>query len=108
MRPCTGCSTPKGYRKAIANRTKSRAEKLRVAFVDLSGPKDTRSLLAKRYVMIVKEKFTRYSCVYFLERKSDAADACRKFLADVRADEMPSVAVMARSDNGGEFSGADF
>ena len=36
--------------------------------------------------MIVKDDFTLSSWVYFLERKSDAADAFSKVLADVRAD----------------------
>ena len=80
LRPCTGCSMAKGYRKLIANSTKSRAtDKLRRVFVDLSGPKSTHSLLGKKYVKIVKDDFTRYSWVYFLERKSDAAEAFRKF-----------------------------
>ena len=29
--------------------------------------------------MIVKDDFTRYAWVYFLERKSNAADAFKKF-----------------------------
>ena len=45
LRPCTGCSSAKGYRKSIPSSTKSRAsEKLGRVFVDLSGPKRTPSL----------------------------------------------------------------
>ena len=99
----------KGYRKPIANSTKSRAtEKLGRVFVDLSGPKSTHSLLGMKYVMAVKDDFTRYSWVYFLERESDAADAFRKFLADVRADGAPSKVAIVRSDSGGEFFGGRF
>ena len=47
--------------------------------MDLSGPKSTHSLLGEKYVMIVKGDFTRYSFVYFIGRKSNAADAFRKF-----------------------------
>ena len=109
LRPCTGCSMAKGYRKPIANSTKSRAtKKLGRVFVDLSGPKSIPSLLGKKYVMIVKDDFTRYAWVYFLERKSDAADAFRKFLADVRGDGVPSEVERVRSDNGGEFFGGEF
>ena len=91
LRPWTGCSMAKGYRNPIANSTKSRAsEKLGRVFVDLSGPKSTHSLLGKKYVMIVKDDFTRYSWIYFLERKSDAADAFRVFLSVVRADSAQS------------------
>ena len=91
LRPCTGCSMAKGYRKPIANSTKSRAtNKLGRVFVDLSGPKNIPSLLGKKYVMIATDDFTRYAWVYFLGRKSGAADAFRKFLADVREDGVPS------------------
>ena len=58
--------------------------------MDLSGPKSIPSLRGRKYVMTVKDDFTRYAWVYFLERKSDAADAFRKFLADVREDGVPS------------------
>ena len=47
-------------------------------------------MLRKKYVMIVKDDFTRYSWIYFLERKSDAADAFRVFLSVVRADSAQS------------------
>ena len=81
----------KGYRTPIANSTKSRAtQKLGRVFVDLSGPKSVNSLPGKRYVMIVKDDYTRYSWIYFHERKSDAADAFEEGLADVCADGVPS------------------
>ena len=79
LRPCTGFSMAKGYRTPITSSTKSRAaQKLGRVFVHLSGPKIVHSLQGKRYVMIVKNDFTRYYWVYFLERKSGAADAFRK------------------------------
>ena len=76
--------------------------------MDLSGPKQTPSLLEKRYVMILKDDFTRYAWVYFLKRKPDTADAFRRVLADVRADGVPSEVLLVRSDDGGEWYGGDF
>ncbi|CAN0208252.1 unnamed protein product, partial [Laminaria digitata] len=109
LRPCTGCSVAKGYRKPITSSTKTRAsKKLGRLFVDLSGPKRTPSLLGKRCVMLVKYDYSRHAWVYFLKNKSDAADAFRKFLADVRADGVPSKVEIVRSDNGGEFFGGEF
>ncbi|CAN0295766.1 unnamed protein product, partial [Laminaria digitata] len=103
LRPCTGCSMAKGYRKPVPSSTKTRAsKKLGRLFVDLSGSKRTPSLLGKRYVMLVKDDYSRHAWVYFLKNKSDAADAFRKFLAD------PSKVEIVRSDNGGEFFGAEF
>ena len=49
LRPCTGGSMAKGYRKPIASTTKS----LGRVFVDLSGP--VHSLADKRFIMIVKD-----------------------------------------------------
>ena len=58
--------------------------------------------------MLVKDDFPRYAWVYFLKHKSDAADAFRKFQADMRADGVPSKVEIVRSDNGGELFGGDF
>ena len=41
--------------------------------------------------------------VVFPENKSDAGRAFRSFLASVRADGIPSLVEIVRSDNGGEF-----
>ena len=79
------------YRKPIANSTKSRAtEQLGSICVDLSCPKSIHSFMGKKNVMIVKGDFTRYSWVYFLERKFKSADAFRRCLADARAGDVPS------------------
>ena len=60
----------KGYRKPIPNTTKSRAtEKLGRVFVDLSGLKRTPSLTGARYVMLVKDDYSRHAWVYFLKHK---------------------------------------
>ena len=57
------------------------------------------------YPMIIKDDYSRRMWIYFLQRKSDAGNAFRNFLADVRADDFPSEVQVVRSDNGGKFSG---
>ena len=109
LRSCTGCSMAKGYRKPIPNSTKIRAtEKLGRLFVDLSGPKRTPSLSGARYVMLVKDDYSRRAWVYFLKLKSDSGNEFRKFLADARADGVLSKVEIVRSDNGGVFFGGEF
>ena len=50
LRPSTGGSIAKGYRKPIPNRTRSSAiEKLGRLFVDFTAPKKMPSLLGKRW-----------------------------------------------------------
>ena len=76
--------------------------------MDLSGPKIKPFLLGKRYVMLLKHDYSRHAWVYFLKHKLDSGDAFRKFLADARADGVPSEVVMVRSGNRGEFFGGEF
>ena len=59
LRPRTGCSMAKGYRKPIPNSTKLCAtEKLGRFFVDLSEPKRTTALSGARYVILVKDDYS--------------------------------------------------
>ena len=56
----------KGLRKRIKQSTHTRAgKKLGRVFVDLSGPKMVESLGRKRYTLIVRDDFSRYTWVYF-------------------------------------------
>ena len=57
--------------------------------------------------MLVKNDLSRYAWMYFLQHKSEAADAFRKFLADARADGVPSKVEIARLDNRGKFYGGE-
>ena len=76
--------------------------------MDLSGPKVVKSDGGKRYTFIVRDDFSRYTWVYFMHHKSDAAETFRQFLSDTRADGVPSQLVTVRSDGGGEFCGGEF
>ena len=58
--------------------------------------------------MIVKDGLTRRAWMYFLINKSDAGSAFRSFPASVRADGIPSLVEIVRSDNGGEFIVREF
>ena len=52
--------------------------------------------------MLVRDDFSRYSWVYFLQHKSDAVVAFETFLADTRTSGSVEI---VRSDNGGESKG---
>ena len=98
----------KGLPKSIKKSTHTRADrKLGRFFVDSSGLKFVESLGRKRYTLIARDDFSRYAWVYFMRHKSDAAYFFELFLADSRADDVPSHVVIARS-GGGEFRGGKF
>ena len=109
LHECRGCSMAKGLRKPIAKSTHTRAaKKLQRVFVDLSGPMTVQSIGGKRYTLIVRDDYTRFTRVYFMRHKSDAASAFESFLAEVRADGTPSTVMAVRLDNGREFLGGAF
>ena len=62
------------------------------------------------YVMIVRDDYTRYTWLPGLKSKSASATAFafREFLADVRADVIPSSVEIVRTDNGFEFTSVEF
>ena len=110
----------KGLRKPTARSTHTRAaKKLQRVFVDLSGKRYTlivrrqkwktvQSIGGKRCTLIVRDDCTRFTRVYCLRHKSDAASAFKSFLAEVRADGTPSAVMAVRSDNGRQFFGGAF
>ena len=109
LHECRGCSMAKGLRKPIARSTHTRADKkLQRVFVDLSGPMAVQSIGGKRYTLILRDDCTRFTRLYFLRHKSDAASAFESFLAEVRAKGTPSVVMAVRSDNRREFFGGAF
>ena len=77
-------------------------------FVDPSGKMAVLSIGRKLYTFIVPDECTRFTRVYLLGKKSDAASAFESFLVKVQADGTPSAVMAVRSDNEGEFFGRDF
>ena len=103
---CEGCSMAKGLRRDIKQSTHTRADKkLGRVFVDFSGPKMVKSDGGKRFTLIVRDEFSRYTWVYFMRHKSYAAETFKQFISDTRADGVPLQLVTIRSDGGGEVCG---
>ena len=93
----------------IPSKTPCREDKiLSRVFVDLGGKKDATSMGGDKYQIIIRDDFSRYAWLYFISHKSDAAEAFKQFLADLRVEGTPSEVVAVRSDNGGEFSQGEF
>ena len=67
-----------------------------------SGSKVVDPHRGKRYTLIVRDVFSRYTWVYFIRHKSDAAEMFKQFLADTRTDGVSSQVVIVRSNGGGE------
>ena len=99
----------KGLHRGSKQSTHTRAgKKLGRVLVDLSGSRVVRSHGGKRYTLIVRDDFSRYTWVYFMRHKSDAPETFKQFLSDTCADGVPSQVVIVRSNGGGEFCGGNF
>ena len=62
----------------------------------------------KKYPMIIRDDYSRYTWMYVIPDKCDAADGFARFLSDVRVEGVPSEVVVVRLDDGGEFSEGKF
>jgi len=72
---------------------------------DLCGPMGIDG--QKKYMMVIVDNRTRYTWVYFLERKSDALECFKHWL--VRVERLTEKKLKTvRSDNGGEYTSKGF
>ena len=77
-------------------------------FVDLGRKKLTTSVGGNKCPMIIRDDLSRYAWLYFISHKSDATEAFKQFLADLRVEGIPSEVVVVRSGNDGEFDQGEF
>ena len=75
--------------------------------MDLSGPKVVVSW-GEAVCSHRARRFSRCMWVYLMSHKSNAVETVEQFLADTRADGVPSQVTITRSDGGGEFRGGTF
>ena len=112
-----------GKQVVTINREPDQRATMPLEFVhtDLAGPIEPASKDNFRYVINFVDDYSGSTFVYFLQRKSDAARALEKFLADVApygrvqhidicdvSDHENQVVKRLRSDNGGEFISRKF
>ena len=60
--------------------------------------------------MIIRDDFSRYAWLYFISHKSDAAEAFKQLMADLRVEGIPSEVVVVRPDilwNSDSFAGKE-
>ena len=70
--------------------------------MDLFGPVSTVSLGGKKYALVIVDEYSRYTWVFFLKAKSDAADEIINFIKKMETLNKTKIRLI-RSDNGTEF-----
>jgi transposase InsO family protein len=75
--------------------------------MDTVGPSRVRSMGGKWYVLVIVDDYSRYSWVFFLERKDEMFEHFRSLALRLN-NEHPNCLKAIRNDNGTEFRNASF
>lgn len=102
LHSCGGCLAARRVRRPIPKQTATRSDTtLGHILIDPTGSKKTKAPSGKRYVIVFRDDFSRYTRTYFLS-KSETATTLETFMPDTRIDG--SVDIL-RTDRGTEFKG---
>lgn len=86
-------------------------EPLELLHTDVLGPIEEPTLLGSKYAILFTDDKTRWRMVYLMKHKSESLDRLKQYAEDMKA-LMVGRQVKAlsglRSDNGSEYTGADF
>ncbi|CAI7881023.1 unnamed protein product [Closterium sp. NIES-54] len=105
--PCVFCVGGKITHHTFPSVGEEEDELLGVVHADLCGPFREAAKDGSRYLLVLKDRKTRYVWAYPLAKKSDALAAFQKWL--LMAERQCKTTMKAlRTDRGGEFLGHDF
>ena len=74
---------------------------------DISGPIPTTSMNGSRYVLTFIDYFSRYTCVFFIKKKSEFCEKITELKALIENPSSKKIKIL-RYDNGGEYISNDF
>jgi hypothetical protein len=78
---CQDCLVGRMVRKPFKPTERRTTKPLELVHSDLCGPMKTASIGESRYFMLLIDDFSRYTAVFFLKKKSDAAEAFEQYKA---------------------------
>ncbi|GKA77837.1 retrovirus-related pol polyprotein from transposon TNT 1-94 [Tanacetum coccineum] len=100
---CSACEQGKIHRKHHKSKTDFASNKpLYLLHMDLCGPMHVESINGKRYVLVVVDDYSRYTCVFFLRLKDEASTVIISFIKQTQVTLQLQVQRI-RNDNGTEF-----
>jgi hypothetical protein len=105
---CEGCIFGKHHKLPYPTDLVTRAtEVLALIHTDLCGPMQTQSFGGAFYFLIFIDDYSRYTYVYFLNKKSTAFLHFTQYKALVENHTSKKILIL-HSDNGGEFTSNNF
>nr|GFA05887.1 hypothetical protein [Tanacetum cinerariifolium] len=100
---CSACEQGKIHWKHHKSKMTFASNKpLYLLHMDLCGPMRVQSINGKRYVLVVVDDYSRYTCVFFLHSKDEASKVIISFIKKTLVNLQLQVQ-RVRTDNGTEF-----
>jgi len=109
---CQSCLEGKMTRLPFLAAMQQTTAPLQLIHSDLCGPMNQKSLGRSLYFMLLIDDYTKFTAVYFLKKKSEAAECfknCKAHVEKVHSQKGNQYVIKAvRTDGGGEFTGGVF
>ncbi|GKC49589.1 retrovirus-related pol polyprotein from transposon TNT 1-94 [Tanacetum coccineum] len=105
---CSACEKGKHHRASFKTKRSFSINKcLHLLHMNLFGPVKPQSISHNKYTLVIVDEYSRYTWVFCLKKKSDAADCIISFIRKI--ENLNEVKVKElRSDNGTEFKNYKF
>ncbi|GJQ95879.1 retrovirus-related pol polyprotein from transposon TNT 1-94 [Tanacetum coccineum] len=102
-KPCLSCEKGKHHRASFKTKQTSSIKKcIHLLHMDLFRLVTPRYINHEKYTLIIVDEYSRYTCVYFLKKKSQAPETIMSFIKRVK-NQNDIKFKQLRFDNGTEF-----
>ena len=104
---CDGCAKGKQKRMPFPKESSRATEILEIVHSDVCGPMQTKSHGGNRYFVTFIDDKSRFTAVYFMQRKDQVFEKFKEYEAMVTNVTGKNIKIL-RSDNGGEYTSKVF
>ncbi|PWA72457.1 Integrase, catalytic region, Zinc finger, CCHC-type, Peptidase aspartic, catalytic [Artemisia annua] len=106
-KPCSACEKGKHHRASFKTKQNFSIKScLHLLHMDLFGPVSPMSIHHEKYTLVIVDEYSRYTWVYFLTKKSQAAETIMSFVRNIENQNDIKVKQI-RTDNGTKFKNQD-
>nr|GEU76282.1 hypothetical protein [Tanacetum cinerariifolium] len=100
---CSTCELGKAKRKSFQIKTTPNSKRrLHLLHIDLCGPMRVESINGRKYVLVIVDDYSRYTCTHFLRSKDETPEVLIDFLRLVQRGLHAQVRIV-RTDKGTKF-----
>nr|GEW18780.1 putative ribonuclease H-like domain-containing protein [Tanacetum cinerariifolium] len=100
---CVACQKGKQHKASCKTKTVSSiSQPLQMLHIDLFGPTFVKSIMKKKYCIVVTDDYSRFSWVFFLATKDETSGILKTFITGIE-NLIDHKVKVTRCDNGAEF-----